>query len=267
MSDLTKNILWTAFPTAAAYVAAYRTRLHWAGLWGDFQSDFARRLYGKRSPVVLSGPFEGMKYIKDNACGCITPKWLGSYEAELHPVIEEIISRGYHTIIDVGAAEGYYLIGLARRMPGSVLYGFDINPLARREQTRLRSLNGPANVQLGGYCSPAWLKTHCQPGSLVICDIEGYELYLLSPKIVPMLKEADILVELHPFAPMSYPEVRRTITDRFEATHHIQRIAAQKKDAHFYNAVAGGLFSEEEMQEALNEGRFTGQEWLWMRRK
>ncbi|MBD0260417.1 MAG: hypothetical protein ICV83_32270 [Cytophagales bacterium] len=267
MKDLTKSFLRAAFPIAASYLAAYRTRRHIAGIWGSFQLEFARRLYGKRSPVVLSGPFEGMQYINDIVHGCITPKWLGSYEAELHPVIEEIISRGYHTVIDVGAAEGYYLIGLARRMPGSILYGFDINPLARRQQTRLCSLNGQENVQIGGYCSPGWLKTHCKPGSLVICDIEGYELYLLSPKIVPLLKEADILVELHPFAPMSYPEVRRTIIDRFEATHTIQRIAAQQKDEHFYNAVAGGLFSAEEMKEALNEGRFTGQEWLWMRSK
>ena len=267
MNDLTKNLLRVAFPTAASYLAAYRTRRHIAGIWGNFQQDFARRLYGKRSPVVLSGPFEGMRYINDIVYGSITPKWLGSYEAELHPVIEEIISRGYHTIIDVGAAEGYYLIGLARRMPGAILYGFDTDPLARRQQAQLDSLNGRQNVHIGGYCSPVWLEAYCQPGSLVICDIEGYELYLLSPKIVPALKDADILVELHPFSPMSYPEVRRTIIDRFEATHHIERIAAQKKDEHFYNAVAGGLFSGEEMKEALNEGRFPGQEWLWMRRK
>ncbi len=267
MNEVTKKLLRAAFPTAASYLAAYRTRRHIAGIWGDFQLDFARRLYGKRCPVVLSGPFEGMQYINDIVYGCITPKWLGSYEAELHPVVEEIISLGYHTIIDAGAAEGYYLTGLARRMPGTTLYGFDNDPLARRQQARLVSLNGLQNVHLGGYCAPAWLKAHCEPGSLVICDLEGYELYLLSPRIVPGLKEADILVELHPFSPMSYPEVRRTITDRFEATHDIQRIASQQKDERFYNAVADGLFSREEMKEALDERRFSGQEWLWMRRK
>jgi hypothetical protein len=267
MIDLTKNFLWAAFPAAAAYLAAYRTGRHLASIQGNFQQDFARRLYGKRSPVVLSGPFEGMQYINDIVYGCITPKWLGSYEAELHPVIEEIIGRGYRMIIDVGAAEGYYLIGLARRMPGAILYGFDTDPLARRQQAQLGRLNGRENVHIGGYCSPEWLKDCCKPDSLVICDIEGYELYLLSPKIVPALKDADILVELHPFSPMNYPEVRRTIIDRFEATHNIQRIAAQQKDAHFYNAGSRRLVLGGGMKEALNEGRFTGQEWLWMRRK
>jgi len=49
-------------------------------------------------------------------------KILGCYEAEITPAVEEAISRNYRTMLDVGCAEGYYAVGLARGVPGSVVY-------------------------------------------------------------------------------------------------------------------------------------------------
>ena len=34
---------------------------------------------------------------------------------------------------------------------------------------------------------------------MVVCDVEGYEEYLLDPAIVPSLSNATILVEMHDF--------------------------------------------------------------------
>ena len=36
----------------------------------------------------------------------------------------------YQTVVNVGCAEGYYAIGMARLMPNSLFLAFDINPKA-----------------------------------------------------------------------------------------------------------------------------------------
>src|SRR2546426_11207567 len=79
--------------------------------------------YGLR---VRGGPFAGLGYPRQ------APKWgynlvprlLGTYECELHHVFEQVIATGFPTIIDVGAADGYYTVGLALKSPGSTVHAF-----------------------------------------------------------------------------------------------------------------------------------------------
>src|SRR4051812_47368421 len=62
--------------------------------------------------MVASGPFRGMRY---TACAAgVAPKVLGTYERELHDWIVGLSSRGYECVVNVGCAEGYYAVGLAR---------------------------------------------------------------------------------------------------------------------------------------------------------
>ena len=68
---------------------------------------------------VASGPFAGMRH-GDIAVGSVlTVKLLGTYEKELWPIIDQIIATAYPLIIDIGAAEGYYAVGLAMRIPAA----------------------------------------------------------------------------------------------------------------------------------------------------
>src|SRR4051812_36356723 len=55
--------------------------------------------------TVMSGPFRGMRYIRDwvgVAC-----KVIGTYERELHPLIAELLTAPYKRVVNVGSAEGY----------------------------------------------------------------------------------------------------------------------------------------------------------------
>lgn len=65
---------------------------------------------GKR---ILAGPFRGMKYIENSHGSAYLPKILGSYEKELHKFIPRIVEEEYELILDIGAAEGYYAVGLS----------------------------------------------------------------------------------------------------------------------------------------------------------
>src|SRR4051812_22623153 len=80
---------------------------------------------------VLSGPFEGMHYSDRSVGSAFFPKVLGTYERELHERIRACFQMGVRTVIDVGAAEGYYAVGLAMRIPGVQVVAFETEEAGR----------------------------------------------------------------------------------------------------------------------------------------
>ena len=201
--------------------------------------------------------------------GPITPKWIGSYEEELHQVISEIIEAGYERIVDVGAAEGYYAVGLALKCKSSKILSFDIDPIARWRQMQLSRLNEIENLCVGKYCSHATLSDILTVRSLLICDIEGYEDELVNPDRVPELCNTDVLVEIHPFKTKPYERVKENILQRFRESHDITIIPTLRRDAKKYLAKEPKLkeLGEDCVAKALHEGRGIAQEWLWMKAK
>ena len=85
---------------------------------------------------MLSDPFTGMRYLDAVVHGCITARWVGSMEAELHEAIEEAIVRAPRFVANLGSAEVYYAVGFARRLPEARLSAFEIDPWARRTLKR-----------------------------------------------------------------------------------------------------------------------------------
>ncbi len=78
-----------------------------------------RALVARRGWEVAGGPFASMQYVPDAFSVAITARLVGCYEAELHNTIEEVIARRPPLVVNVGCAEGYYAVGLARRLPAS----------------------------------------------------------------------------------------------------------------------------------------------------
>lgn len=228
-------------------------------------------LYSHQEIHVLSGPFKGLKYFNHIVWGSITPKWIGSYEEELHSIVEEIREKKYTHIINVGAAEGFYAVGLSRLCPDTQIVSYDVDPIARFRQSELVKLNNIKNLHIAKYCSHEALNETLPTlnSGLVICDIEGYEHVLLNPSIVSSLKQVDLLVELHDHEALSMDQVKADLIQRFQSTHEIQTIVAQTRNIPSYLEKIPGLksLSPADQEEALNEHRPINQEWLWMKIK
>lgn len=65
--------------------------------------------------VVKSGPFRGLQYIvAESICSALVPKLLGSYESELHETLERLLCNDYDLVLDIGCAEGFYAVGIAK---------------------------------------------------------------------------------------------------------------------------------------------------------
>jgi Met-10+ like-protein len=185
------------------------------------------KLLKKIGPVVKHGPFTGLTFIPELATGNLAANLLGCYEHELHEAIETIIATPYKVVVDIGSAFGYYAVGLARRMPGAMVYAYDIDPAQQRATEALAALNGVAErVRVGGECRGGDFVTFPARQTVVICDIEGDEVALLNPLLYPALTQLDMLVELHS---ANCPDIETIFLKLFEKTHDITVIRGQAK--------------------------------------
>jgi hypothetical protein len=177
---------------------------------------------------VRVGPFADMVIPNRSTEGCFVPKLLGCYEAELHPVIEHIRARGYPNVVNIGCAEGYYAVGLARLLPNSRIWAYDTDEEARRICAWGAEQNGVSNrIEIAGTFSHDDFAGFPAGDTIVICDIEGAELDLLNPAKAPALAGFDIQVELHHM--LDFPP-NKAFVDQFEDSHHIQRILPSTRD-------------------------------------
>ncbi len=216
----------------------------------------------RRGSRVLGGPFAGMDYGMRAAEGAQAARLLGVYEASLAPVIEDIIARAYPLVIDIGSAEGYYAVGLARRMPGARVLARDEDPQAQALCRTLADLNGVADrVEIGGRMAHGDFAICARQPSVIICDIEGAEDGLLDPARASGLDQADILVECHD---AFHPGLTERIAARFQTSHHIMRL-----NRHLDPTLPDWMedWSDLDRLIALWEWRAGPTPWLWMTRK
>ena len=175
--------------------------------------------YGDR---VRSGPFAGARMVPNVDDGCLLPKLVGSYEAELHPTIEALVEHGFSRVVDVGCASGWYVVGFACRLPDAQIHAFDIDTGAIQRCRANVALNGCTDpVHFGSLCTTAELERLAGSDALVVMDIEGGEVELLDPERCPSLRSTHVLVELHDFL---RPGTSDLIVERFSSSHDVQII-------------------------------------------
>jgi precorrin-6B methylase 2 len=181
-------------------------------------------LQGRR---IWSGPFEGMDYVDQATEGALIPRLIGTYESELHPHLAAFAAEGLDCVIDVGCAEGYYAVGLARMMPGVTVYAYDIDEKARVACAELAARNGVGDrVIVGGEFKPDGFEAFAGKRTLVLVDTEGAEVDILQPHLSPALAGMNLIVETHD---VYTPHALATMTQRFAPTHDIVRVDQQPK--------------------------------------
>ena len=196
------------------------------GIW------VARRVTDELGLTVRSGPFAGLRYVEEavaapHLADCLPAKLLGSYERELHPSLERLLERGFPSIVNVGAAEGYYAVGLALRAPAARIWAFETDAGRRDLCRELARANGvDARVEIAGECDAERL-AGLGDDSLVVMDCEGCEVDLLGGSSRG-LANSSLIVELHdPIEPRSTSSVE----EAFGETHAIELIDARPRYA------------------------------------
>jgi hypothetical protein len=241
-------------------------RLHFS----TFCPAFLRSRVIKRSQLrVVSGPFQGMQYIVQSFASVFEPKLLGIYERELHKTIEEAVTSGFTKVIDIGAAEGYYAIGLALRLPKAVVWAFEADEQARSLIRLIAERNNVSDrVHAMGLCRTEDLAAII-PGNektLIVCDVEGAEATLLNPQTVPGLRNSFLIVEMHT---KTAPGIIEILRNRFSGTHHIRTIEQQPRTEfdYPYQSFPVNFFPRAYIENSVSEFRQPWQHWMswfWM---
>lgn len=173
----------------------------------------------QQGTVVLQGPLQGLDFLPQSAEGCHVAKLLGCYEQPLQAYVEQAIQGGYETILNIGCAEGYYAVGMARRMAVTQVLAFDLNENAQAVCRQLAEKNRVSDrVTVGALFRAEDFARYAGQRVLVFCDIEGAEGQLLDPLVAPALAGMDVIVESHECL---VPGVTKLLIDRFSDSHDI----------------------------------------------
>lgn len=222
-ADYVRNVVaaWPARPSMTHMESLLRYLAKWRS------QVLATTYVTKHGPVVWGGIFAGMKYTDAPSEGALMSRLLGSYESELHPHIKRFADRGLDVVIDVGCAEGYYAVGLARMLPQVVVHAYDIDAKARDGCLALAERNGVSSrVLIGEEFKPGDFETFAGQRVLVMVDAEGAELDVLQPALSPALSGMSLIVETHD---VWRPGILKELVERFTPTHEIIRVDQQGK--------------------------------------
>lgn len=150
--------------------------------------------------TVRYGPFLGLKFSKESWWGISTSQLIGIYEKEVLDSLCELSGK-YKNFINIGAADGYYAIGVLKNNLFRKSFCYEISANGRKMIEKNSELNGvsdrisiKAEAELDFYddFSETDLKD-----SVLFIDIEGAEFDLLTKDVLSAFKNSVIYIEIH----------------------------------------------------------------------
>lgn len=162
-------------------------------------------VFRKSNHKILFGPFKGVEI--PEALASTSPSWcagwiLGTFEQQL---LKFITSKRWKSVVNIGAAEGYYPVSLLKT--GYALEAIAFESLeAERSKIKLFSeLNEVENkILIMGHAESNFLdtiniKSFASGPNLMIVDIEGAEFDLFDINMMRKLKDFHVVIEVHNF--------------------------------------------------------------------
>jgi hypothetical protein len=229
----------------------------------DHFVDMVTRYLGQLT--VLSGPFKGMNYIRGSVGSSFMPKIFGTYELEIAPWISELPQFGLG--LDIGAAEGYYAVGLLRSKICKRMIAWEMNPNGQVMMSQLAVANSvDSRLDIRGYCDSTQLNQSISEASgnvLVVIDCEGFEGDLLEPVDGNLLSRCSFIIETHNSIK---PGVHEQLIKKLGATHDIKENFPKRRNADDIPAIISGFIKVFQMpilrRLAMSERRCQGLGWL-----
>lgn len=228
------------------------------------------KLVLKYSPdlVVLNGPFKGLKYPTLLSIGStFSPKIFGSYEFELHHLFCSCLFQSFDIVIDIGCAEGYYAVGMAKKNKHARIYAYDTDNLAKELCLKMAQLNDVQDrVEIHDFFDLSKVPSLTSENQgLIISDCEGFEAYIFDVKSTNFSKLSNyhILIEVHEFIE---PKVTDYLLNIFAITHKIERILSIDdilKPSYLTHKMPP-TFTHDDALIAFAEKRPFGMEWLFL---
>lgn len=196
----------------------------------------AGRLYARAGGVVQRGLFAGMRLDQTShlSNSYMALKAYGLYETEVHAWLA--LQPDVDTLVNIGAGEGYYSIGLVRigkakraisfELDGKGRSAIAVNAAANSLGDKI-AIHGAAGADLVDVLK----REEADPRSTVLlCDIEGGEFSVITPELVRFLSGARFAIELHGFAVADGEKAISDLAGLFAGTHDVEIVKAGPRD-------------------------------------
>lgn len=187
--------------------------------------------------TVAYGPFKGLKLQNDAHWGMADrgSMILGFYEQEILKELSKIQRKKY--FIDLGAADGYYGVGVLVNSIFDISYCYEITEKGRKTISDNALLNGVADrVVIKGEATRNFFQeipAEALDDSVMLIDIEGAEFDLMSKEAFSAFKNSTIFIEIHDWVESAAEKIRLLI-DQSSATHTLLEIATSSRDLSSY---------------------------------
>lgn len=165
-----------------------------------------RRVWQATGGIVQHGLMAGY-YLGDRATWRHqdnAAKLLGLYEQEVCELIGRLKS-GRSTLVDLGAADGFYAVGLVATGNFERSFCYEIEAASRENVRHIAAAAGVGDrVHVFGAATPLFPRELTAIGvqfsdAVVLCDIEGAEFDVLTRGCLEEIRDAHVIVELHDF--------------------------------------------------------------------
>ena len=226
-----------------------------------YKARINKKIFQLADGKILCGPFSGLKISNIAWWGHYdkASKILGLYEATVLQEINQ--SSGYETFVDIGAADGYYALGVIHRGIAKTATCFERSSIGRSAIKRNAAINGLIDkIQVMGQADVNTLsKLDLRHGALVLIDIEGFEYELLSAKIIEKFLTCKLIIELHPFL-VNGERLEIDLVNRLKKHFKLRFLYDHVRDT--TNTQMINELTSDERSLILSEGRQKQMRWL-----
>jgi hypothetical protein len=184
-------------------------------------------VYDMCGGYVATGPFKDMKLSKSSWLPGLDlgSMCLGLYERGLlDSIVEEFNNSGRQLFIDIGAADGYYAIGLLNAQLVSKAICFELRTISQESIINNWKVNNePGSIEVYGDVLKNFDKIYHSENqnAVILIDIEGVEFELFKQIDLKYLQNAVIYIEIHNWVDnfdKEYEEFLITADEYFDIT-------------------------------------------------
>ena len=209
--------------------------------------------------IIKHGPFNGMLYdIITNKN--IFQKLLGSYEKELHHIIQSLIELKPKTIINIGTEDGYYAIGMGLKVQSSkiIIFEEDRNNIAlcqklAKQNNLLDRIKIYKNYNKNIF---KYVLNSCDYKSLFLFDsCEGQKFF--NKDLFLRFQQSFFIIKIHD---TKFYDIYKLLISSFKETHNYIEISAisdyDKAYKYVYNEILQLDISEKLLLLSENNGKY-----------
>jgi hypothetical protein len=224
----------------------------------------ARHFDRRFDSTVRYGPFRGLRLARDSSWSLAdrSAMLFGLYEQEVLASLAQVPPT-HTTFVDVGAADGYYAVGvLVARMFGRC-HAYEATARGREVVAATAALNGVTDrLVVRGAAGPGFhrdLPAGERERAVVLVDIEGGEFDVLDDEALEAFRRAVLVVELHDWVEGAAAR-ERGLRDRAARTHRVTTFSMAARDPSAFEELR--LCSDTDRWLICAEGRPRLMSWL-----